>query len=76
MTQPAWVHTYLSTACLHATMDNNPGLHAYCGSAYRPDGTAKEPATCKFCEPPPGVADAPGRCICDCHRPDDRKAVS
>ena len=45
------LHIYLSTACMHSK-------HDYCQSCERPDGTAKVPGTCKFCQAP---------CICDCH---------
>jgi len=46
-------HAYLSTSCLH-------GEHDYCSAADRPDGTAKTPATCKFCR---------AACLCPCHEP-------
>jgi hypothetical protein len=60
MIEPQPAHTYLSTACLHATTE--PGredLHAECAiDATRWDGTHKTAARCKWC---------PARCICPCH---------
>jgi len=45
-------HRYLSTACHH-------GQHTYCQATTREDGSAKRPASCKFCAAP---------CTCPCHR--------
>lgn len=44
-------HRYLSTACHH-------DQHDYCAAPRRPDGTPKQPASCKFCSAP---------CECVCH---------
>lgn len=57
-------HLYLSTACLHAVLDDNPDLHDYCATdSRRYDGTHKIAASCKFCEPP-----GSGKCVCLCHQ--------
>ena len=51
-------HHYLSTACLHASIDPNDELHDYCKSPQRHDGGNKKPAKCKFCD---------AKCKCFCH---------
>lgn len=45
------VHVYLSTACHH-------DHHGHCSAPIRQDGTAKQPARCKWC---------PSPCVCPCH---------
>lgn len=53
---------YLSTACLHETLADDPDeatrLHSYCAGTTRWDGGNKSPARCKFCD---------ARCVCPRH---------
>lgn len=51
-------HSYMSTACLHASMDPTMAhLHEYCGCKQRERGDDTVPH-CKFCDSP---------CVCLCH---------